>query len=218
MIALTASLLLRRTIKLCMNMRGRRAANRANDSSGSEEKEKIEHKKHAAELKAGTRTTRRTANDSTDDNTGEPDRHSSAGEPGHATSHEGVSFLVNRFKKTEKKKISHQLSESNDAVADISEMNAESTGNIEGLSNSTEKTTKKSMKRSKVKIEFEEDSKRDKWEPENWLEMLHNIREMRKSGDAPVDSMGCDKCTDGDAAPEVNKLVLILLIVISTTA
>ncbi|KAG2296751.1 hypothetical protein Bca52824_043420 [Brassica carinata] len=29
--------------------------------------------------------------------------------------------------------------------------------------------------------------------PENWVQVLEGIRQMRSSGDAPVDSMGCDK-------------------------
>lgn len=29
--------------------------------------------------------------------------------------------------------------------------------------------------------------------PENWVQVLEGIRQMRSSGDAPVDSMGCEK-------------------------
>lgn len=47
------------------------------------------------------------------------------------------------------------------------------------------------------------ESKKDKWEPNNWIEVLNNIREMRKSGDAPVDTMGCDKCMEETALPNV---------------
>lgn len=35
------------------------------------------------------------------------------------------------------------------------------------------------------------------FEPANWQQVLENIREMRKKRDAPVDSMGCEKCFDG---------------------
>ena len=41
------------------------------------------------------------------------------------------------------------------------------------------------------------------WEPANWREQLANIREMRKSRDAPVDSQGCEKTADADETPEV---------------
>lgn len=33
--------------------------------------------------------------------------------------------------------------------------------------------------------------------PQNYEEVLKNIKEMRKSHAAPVDSMGCQKCSDG---------------------
>jgi endonuclease-3 len=48
------------------------------------------------------------------------------------------------------------------------------------------------------------ENKKSKWEPKNWHEVVNNIREMRKQRDAPVDSMGCDKCADESAPPEVN--------------
>lgn len=38
--------------------------------------------------------------------------------------------------------------------------------------------------------------KQVKWEPKNWQELLANIREMRKERNAPVDTMGCEKCPD----------------------
>lgn len=48
------------------------------------------------------------------------------------------------------------------------------------------------------------ENKKSKWEPKNWHEVVNNIREMRKQRDAPVDTMGCDKCADESAPPEVN--------------
>ena len=33
--------------------------------------------------------------------------------------------------------------------------------------------------------------------PENWSDMLENIRKMREKRDAPVDTMGCQKCYEG---------------------
>lgn len=41
------------------------------------------------------------------------------------------------------------------------------------------------------------------WQPANWREQLANIREMRKSRDAPVDSQGCEKTADVNESPEV---------------
>lgn len=40
-------------------------------------------------------------------------------------------------------------------------------------------------------------------EPDNWAEVLENIREMRKDKNAPVDTMGCDKLYDDDVSPQV---------------
>lgn len=40
------------------------------------------------------------------------------------------------------------------------------------------------------------EEKQTKWEPNNWRQLLANIREMRKERNAPVDTMGCDKCYD----------------------
>ena len=41
------------------------------------------------------------------------------------------------------------------------------------------------------------------WQPLNWREQLANIREMRKTRDAPVDSQGCEKTADESQSPEV---------------
>ena len=41
------------------------------------------------------------------------------------------------------------------------------------------------------------------WQPLNWREQLVNIREMRKTRDAPVDSQGCEKTADESQSPEV---------------
>lgn len=48
------------------------------------------------------------------------------------------------------------------------------------------------------------ESKKLKWEPDNWREVINNIREMRRQRDAPVDTMGCDKCADESAPPKVH--------------
>lgn len=40
--------------------------------------------------------------------------------------------------------------------------------------------------------------------PPNWEEVVDNLRKMRKDFDAPVDSMGCDKCIDRSANHKVN--------------
>ena len=48
-----------------------------------------------------------------------------------------------------------------------------------------------------------------KFVPDNWETILDNIRQMRRSRDAPVDSMGAEKCADRGASQQVQKLCLI---------
>ncbi|XP_018474528.2 endonuclease III homolog 1, chloroplastic [Raphanus sativus] len=45
--------------------------------------------------------------------------------------------------------------------------------------------------------------------PENWVQVLEGIRQMRSSGDAPVDSMGCDKA--GSFLPPTERRFVVLL-------
>ena len=51
----------------------------------------------------------------------------------------------------------------------------------------------------KISIENVAKPKRPKlevqWEPKNWKEQFEHIRLMRKAKDAPVDTMGCERCT-----------------------
>lgn len=65
----------------------------------------------------------------------------------------------------------------------------------------------KKIKRQHVVVESDEAPEcknlRQSWIPPNWKEVLANVREMRKNFDAPVDSMGCDKCQEDTASPEV---------------
>lgn len=80
------------------------------------------------------------------------------------------------------------------------------------LSNKSEasETQKKSVKRTHVKI----DPHLKKNGPKNWEQVLSNIREMRKNFDAPVDSMGCNKCQEESASPEVllsHSFLLVLM-------
>lgn len=71
------------------------------------------------------------------------------------------------------------------------------------------KSPTKRSKQNAIKVAVDEikmeattaDVEEAKWMPKNWQQLLENIREMRKSRPAPVDTMGCHKCSD-DAAPE----------------
>ncbi|RZC40382.1 HhH-GPD domain containing protein, partial [Asbolus verrucosus] len=80
----------------------------------------------------------------------------------------------------------------------------------------------KTIKREHIKIEPDCDgassAKNVKIDgaPANWEQVLHNLREMRKNCDAPVDSMGCDKCQDGTASPETIRYQALLALMLSS--
>lgn len=85
-------------------------------------------------------------------------------------------------------------------------LSTKNTGRLEPESSEI-KNEEKHIKRKHIKIEYD-NSKSDMknvktWAPNSWEQVLSNIREMRKNFDAPVDSMGCDKCQEASASPEV---------------
>lgn len=65
-----------------------------------------------------------------------------------------------------------------------------------------------------VKTKYKSIVKSESQFPLNWEIVLNNLREMRKNFDAPVDSMGCDKCFDENAPPKVSYLKYILIMFI----
>lgn len=40
------------------------------------------------------------------------------------------------------------------------------------------------------------------WKPQNWVEMLRNIKVMRQDENAPVDSQGCERTADDTETQE----------------
>lgn len=65
-----------------------------------------------------------------------------------------------------------------------------------------------SRRRRQLKVEYDKDEgvtsvKTERWEPLHWKKQLAYIREMRSSRDAPVDSMGAEKCYDTQAHAHV---------------
>ncbi|XP_044252425.1 endonuclease III-like protein 1 [Tribolium madens] len=70
-------------------------------------------------------------------------------------------------------------------------------------------TRNKSTKRDHITIGSREG-------PPEWEKTLANIREMRKNFDAPVDSMGCDKCQEESASPEVFRYQALLALMLSS--
>ncbi|NXH14482.1 NTH protein, partial [Bucco capensis] len=57
---------------------------------------------------------------------------------------------------------------------------------------------------------------RARWEPKDWQQQLENIREMRRSRDAPVDEMGVQKCFDSSAPPQVMRYQVLLSLMLSS--
>ncbi|GBP29228.1 hypothetical protein EVAR_20591_1 [Eumeta japonica] len=54
------------------------------------------------------------------------------------------------------------------------------------------------------------------WEPPNWQQFLLNLETMRANNDAPVDTMGCDKCMDESAPPEVIRYQSLISLMLSS--
>ncbi|CAH8470217.1 unnamed protein product [Schistosoma rodhaini] len=55
-----------------------------------------------------------------------------------------------------------------------------------------------------------------KWEPLNWRVQLSNIRKMRESRDAPVDSMGCERLADETEHPKTFRLQVLISLMLSS--
>lgn len=77
-------------------------------------------------------------------------------------------------------------------------------------------------KRKSIEIKCEETMKEKKqkdenqWFPEHWQETLNFIKEMRKNNTAPVDEMGCHKCSDKDASPDIFRYQSLLALMLSS--
>ena len=53
-----------------------------------------------------------------------------------------------------------------------------------------------------------------RWEPNHWVEQFENIRTMRKNKDAPVDTMGCERCTQEGYTEKVRNCVCYVTVFI----
>lgn len=58
--------------------------------------------------------------------------------------------------------------------------------------------------------------KNEQWVPPNWEIVLENIKEMRKHKTAPVDEMGCHKCSDPDSSPVVFRYQSLISLMLSS--
>jgi len=59
-------------------------------------------------------------------------------------------------------------------------------------------------------------AKNEAWEPINWRDQLRGIEEMRKDRDAPVDTMGCERCHDHDALPHIQRFQILVSLMLSS--
>ncbi|XP_078691665.1 endonuclease III-like protein 1 [Branchiostoma floridae x Branchiostoma belcheri] len=100
----------------------------------------------------------------------------------------------------------------------------------------SQKTAQKRVKREHTKIEYEAKAegdakgssrsakpktapssiKKERWEPGRWREQLENIKRMRATRDAPVDTMGCQTCPDKDASPKVKRYHALISLMLSS--
>lgn len=139
-----------------------------------------------------------------------------------------VQTLVDKFSFTEKSKMQRkQLKKPVECGKNVEPSTNKRTSEVDENEEKTVKASKRNYtsvssndvnvedintdhsRQSEVKVENSKhvtegtQGKKSKWEPPNWLGMLNNIREMRKTMDAPVDTMGCHKCQDDNAPAEV---------------
>lgn len=78
---------------------------------------------------------------------------------------------------------------------------------------------KNSTKRSSTSQEEHSDKadiKNSKWEPANWQEIIANLKIMRKSIPAPVDTMGCHKCSDESADEKTQRFHKLIALMLSS--
>lgn len=54
------------------------------------------------------------------------------------------------------------------------------------------------------------------WSPPNWEQVYENILEMRSDRKAPVDSMGCERSHDAEAAPAVQRFQCLVSLMLSS--
>jgi len=77
------------------------------------------------------------------------------------------------------------------------------------------KPKKARKKHVEEKPEKREDSQ-SKWEPKNWQVLFENIKKMRSGADAPVDTMGCDRCHDREAPVKEQRFQTLVALMLSS--
>lgn len=77
------------------------------------------------------------------------------------------------------------------------------------------KTEEREIKNENV-VQLTDPKNEKRWMPQNWEIILENIKEMRKHGTAPVDTMGCHKCADPNASPIVSRYQSLIALMLSS--
>lgn len=68
-------------------------------------------------------------------------------------------------------------------------------------------------------VTVEEDAvekKKIKVAPKNWELIFNNIKEMRQTMKAPVDTMGCEQCADSKAPPNHQRYQILVALMLSS--
>ncbi|XP_074027524.1 nth-like DNA glycosylase 1 [Leptinotarsa decemlineata] len=151
-------------------------------------------------------------------------------------------LVLSKFKKPDKPKMaSYQNTEVNEGNSDGKSCINKNTNvqNIKQEAIDTEEinavdsrgSSSSCSKRKHIKVEYEATSQVksectenseiqipliDKKAPYNWETVLTNLREMRKNCDAPVDTMGCHKCHEEDALPNVMRYQILISLMLSS--
>ncbi|CRK99955.1 CLUMA_CG013252, isoform A [Clunio marinus] len=79
------------------------------------------------------------------------------------------------------------------------------------------KMSKSATRKKHLTVAYEEeDSKKTKFIPKNWQNVLDNVRQMRNDNDAPVDSMGCEKIADQSADEKTKRFQILIALLLSS--
>ncbi|VDQ02912.1 unnamed protein product [Trichobilharzia regenti] len=76
--------------------------------------------------------------------------------------------------------------------------------------------TQKQLSVNDIEDELPEQMKCCKWEPSKWRIQLDNIRKMRESRDAPVDTMGCERLANESEDPKTFRLQVLISLMLSS--
>lgn len=81
-------------------------------------------------------------------------------------------------------------------------------------------STKREKKHLKVAYEGQtsetvDNVKKSKFVPKNNWEIFENIRQMRANETAPVDTMGCEKCSDENADEPTKRYQILVALMLS---